>query len=148
MGGTCIPRHQILWAATAAASIPAQVRAAAKLPAVGGPPSTIPIFCFDTPILFDPEWVPGSSMDILSHDVVENIYTEPMVKQYSSAGWRARGPILATEAGISREVLKIRPNRALLRISSRRSRSQARTSASKSGPIHRTKPHRLRCFSL
>jgi F5/8 type C domain-containing protein len=42
------------------------------------------------PILFDPDKALGSSMDILSHDVVEKIYTEPMVKQCLSAGW---GPI-------------------------------------------------------
>jgi len=42
------------------------------------------------PILFDPDKALGSSMDILSHDVVEKIYTPEMVKQCLSAGW---GPI-------------------------------------------------------
>lgn len=121
MEGTGISRHKFLWAATAAASIsilPAEVRAAAKLSALGEPPSTIPIFSSATPILFNPEWALGSSMDILPHDVVEKIFTEPMVKQYLSAGWEARGAILATDAGISRGLLNSTPSRALLRISS------------------------------
>ncbi len=40
--------------------------------------------------MFDPDLALGSSIDILSHDVVEKIFTEPMVKQCLSAGW---GPI-------------------------------------------------------
>src|SRR5215475_11022574 len=52
--------------------------------------STIHVSTSAAPILFDPDQALGSSMDILSHDVVEKIYTEPMVKQCLSAGW---GPI-------------------------------------------------------
>jgi hypothetical protein len=54
------------------------------------PLSTVRISSSATPILFDPDQALGSSMDILSHDVVEKIYTPEMVKQCLSAGW---GPI-------------------------------------------------------
>ncbi len=54
------------------------------------PVSTVTISTMTTPILFDPDQALGSSMDILSHDVVEKIYTPEMVKQCLSAGW---GPI-------------------------------------------------------
>src|SRR3954469_6185806 len=93
MKRTGISRRKFLGAATAAASIsimPAELRGAAKLAAAGENPSTIRVSSSITPILFDPDQALGSSMDILSHDVVEKIYTEPMVKQCLSAGW---GPI-------------------------------------------------------
>lgn len=87
-------RREFLGAATAAASfamVPAELLAAAKLSASGSSNiSIIRVASSATPILFDPDQALGSSMDILSHDVVEKIYTEPMVKQCLSAGW---GPI-------------------------------------------------------
>lgn len=52
--------------------------------------ATVSVEVSATPILFDPDQALGSSMDILSHDVVERIYTPEMVKQCLSAGW---GPI-------------------------------------------------------
>jgi hypothetical protein len=55
-------------------SRPASVRVAAGAPAIS----------------FDPDQALGSSMDMLSHDVVEKIYTPEMVKQCLAAGW---GPI-------------------------------------------------------
>ena len=70
--------------------MPAELRGAAKLAAAGENPSTIRVSSSITPIMFDPDQALGSSMDILSHDVIEKIYTEPMVKQCLSAGW---GPI-------------------------------------------------------
>src|SRR5215469_17902475 len=53
-------------------------------------PSTVRISSSTKPILFDPDQALGTSMDILSYDVVEKIYTPEMVKQCLSAGW---GPI-------------------------------------------------------
>ncbi|HTW59995.1 MAG TPA: discoidin domain-containing protein [Terriglobales bacterium] len=58
--------------------------------AAGLRPATIRVSPTGPGIAFDPDQALGSSMDILSHDVVEKIYTEPMVKQCLSAGW---GPI-------------------------------------------------------
>jgi len=52
--------------------------------------ATIRISSSAKPILFDPDQALGSSMDILSHEIVEKIYTPEMVKQCLSAGW---GPI-------------------------------------------------------
>ncbi len=82
-----LSRRQFLNAATAAAAltaIPPSLLSAAE------PPATIRVSASATPILFDPDKALGSSMDILSHDVVEKIYTPAMVKQCLSAGW---GPI-------------------------------------------------------
>src|SRR5256714_2440109 len=93
MKRTGTSRRKFLGAATAAASIsimPAELRGAAKLAAAGENTSTIRVSSSITPIMFDPDQALGSSMDILSHDVIEKIYTEPMVKQCLSAGW---GPI-------------------------------------------------------
>ncbi len=52
--------------------------------------ATVRVAASAAPILFDPDQALGSSMDILSHDVVEKIYTPAMVKQCLAAGW---GPI-------------------------------------------------------
>ncbi len=96
MKPTRVSRRRFLGAAGAAASftmIPSQVRAAAKVSStseVASEVATVHVSSSATPILFDPDLALGSSMDILSHDVVEKIYTEPMVKQCLSAGW---GPI-------------------------------------------------------
>lgn len=93
MKSTEMSRRQFLEAATAAASIsilPAELRAAGRLTAPAQAASTVRVFLAGKPILFDPDQALGSSMDILSHDVVEKIYTEPMVKQCLAAGW---GPI-------------------------------------------------------
>src|SRR5947208_1481790 len=92
MKPTGISRRQFLGTATAAASLTVilvELRAAASM-ASSNQPSAIRIATSAKPILFDPDQALGSSMDILSHDVVEKIYTEPMVKQCLSAGW---GPI-------------------------------------------------------
>lgn len=91
-----ISRREFLGAAGAAATltvVPIAVRSAAMATESGGAASqisTIRVSTSATPITFDPDHALGSSMDILSHDVVEKIYTEPMVKQCLSAGW---GPI-------------------------------------------------------
>src|SRR6476646_8917406 len=80
MKRTGISRRKFLGAATAAASLsilPAELRSAAKLAATGENPSTIRVSSSATPIMFDPDQALGSSMDILSHDVIEKIYTEP-----------------------------------------------------------------------
>src|SRR5690348_5702382 len=93
MKPTGMSRRQFLGTATAAASltvIPVELRAAASIATSSTEPSAIRIASSAKPILFDPDQALGSSMDILSHDVVEKIYTEPMVKQCLSAGW---GPI-------------------------------------------------------
>jgi len=86
-----ISRRKFLGTAGAAATltVPA-LRAAASLAAESEVPSTVHVSIAAAPILFDPDQALGSSMDILSHDVVEKIYTEPMVKQCLAAGW---GPI-------------------------------------------------------
>ena len=83
-----ISRRKFLGAAGAAATltVPA-LRAASRLTT---PDATIHVAAGAAPILFDPDQALGSSMDILSHDTVEKIYTESMVKQCLSAGW---GPI-------------------------------------------------------
>ncbi|HET9307768.1 MAG TPA: discoidin domain-containing protein [Candidatus Sulfotelmatobacter sp.] len=87
-----VSRRRFLGAAGAAAAlsvVPRSLRAASCVvpsPSV----STIHISSSTTPIFFDPDKALGSSMDILSHDVVEKIYTPEMVKQCLSAGW---GPI-------------------------------------------------------
>jgi F5/8 type C domain len=91
-----ISRRTFLGTAGAVATfsiVPAALRGAAGQAAMGEPTSevaTIRIASSATPILFDPDQALGSSMDILSHDVVEKIYTPEMVKQCLSAGW---GPI-------------------------------------------------------
>lgn len=91
-----ISRREFLGAAGAAATlsfVPVPLRSAAADAKSGDAAShisTIRISVSATPIVFDPDQALGSSMDILSHDVVEKIYTEPMVKQCLSAGW---GPI-------------------------------------------------------
>jgi F5/8 type C domain-containing protein len=90
-----ISRRKFLETAGAAASVaivPTQLRATESL--LRGPENsrvaTVRIATSAAPILFDPDEALGSSMDILSHDVVEKIYTPEMVKQCLSAGW---GPI-------------------------------------------------------
>jgi len=88
-----ISRRRFLGAASAAATltvVPAPLRAAIGRPTGGEAVSTVHISSSAVPILFDPDQALGSSMDILSHDVVEKIYTPEMVKQCLSAGW---GPI-------------------------------------------------------
>src|SRR4051812_27248085 len=91
-----ISRRKFLGAAGAAATftaIPSSLRAATRLSSAAdsnAAPSTVRISSSASPILFDPDQALGSSMDILSHDVVEKIYTPEMVKQCLSAGW---GPI-------------------------------------------------------
>jgi hypothetical protein len=96
MKTSAISRRTFLGAAGAAATftiLPTSLRTAAaqsgKSEAISEI-STIRIASSATPILFDPDQALGSSMDILSHDVVEKIYTESMVKQCLAAGW---GPI-------------------------------------------------------
>lgn len=67
-------RRQFLGTATAAASltvIPVELRAAASMATSSTEPSAIRIASSEKPILFDPDQALGSSMDILSHDVVE-----------------------------------------------------------------------------
>ena len=81
-------RRRFLGTASAAAALAAIPQP--LLSAVADHPATVRIAASATTILFDPDQALGSSMDILSHDVVEKIYTEPMVKQCLSAGW---GPI-------------------------------------------------------
>ncbi len=79
--------------AASAAMVPAHLKATARILGDGANPasvSTVLVKTSATPILFDPDHALGSSMDILSHDVVEKIYTPEMVKQCLSAGW---GPI-------------------------------------------------------
>ncbi len=96
MKTTRISRREFLGAASAAATlsfVPVSLRSAAAFTEAGDAGS--PIFAVRVstsaaPIVFNPDQALGSSMDILSHDVVEKIYTEPMVKQCLSAGW---GPI-------------------------------------------------------
>lgn len=93
MKNSDISRRQFLGAAGAAATltaIPSPLRAAVQSSSDGHALSTLRISISATPILFDPDKALGSSMDILSHDVVEKIYTPEMVKQCLSAGW---GPI-------------------------------------------------------
>jgi F5/8 type C domain len=94
-----ISRREFLAHASTAAAltvVPSAVLSASQTqpphgsPATASPLSVVRINTAQTPILFDPDQALGSSMDILSHDVVEKIYTEPMVKQCLSAGW---GPI-------------------------------------------------------
>ena len=81
-----ISRRKFLGAAGAAASlsfVPVPLRSVAAS-SESGPAaahiSTIRVSASAAPIVFDPDQALGSSMDILSHDVVEKIYTEPMVK--------------------------------------------------------------------
>lgn len=88
-------RREFLGAASAAATftvLPSSIRATVHDTAAegGATVSTVRISYSAKPILFDPDQALGSSMDILSHDVVEKIYTPEMVKQCLSAGW---GPI-------------------------------------------------------
>ena len=71
---------------TALAAMPRTILSAAA----SATPAAVRVNTSATPISFDPDQALGSSMDILSHDVVEKIYTGPMVKQCLSAGW---GPI-------------------------------------------------------
>jgi F5/8 type C domain-containing protein len=88
-----ITRREFLATASAAATltvIPSSALTAASAAAPAEVTSTIRISSSVKPILFDPDQALGSSMDILSHDVVEKIYTPEMVKQCLSAGW---GPI-------------------------------------------------------
>jgi hypothetical protein len=86
-----LSRRKFLGTAGAAATLTVPtLRAAASLAATSEGPSVVHVSIAAAPILFDPDQALGSSMDILSHDVVEKIYTEPMVKQCLSAGW---GPI-------------------------------------------------------
>lgn len=96
MKTTRISRREFLGAAGAAASlsiVPVPLRSSPLATEIGDTAShisTIGISASTAPIAFDPDQALGSSMDILSHDVVEKIYTEPLVKQCLSAGW---GPI-------------------------------------------------------
>ena len=93
MKNPSISRREFLGTASAAATltvIPTSLRAAASTITPTDTVSTVRITSTTQPILFDPDLALGSSMDILSHDVVEKIYTPEMVKQCLSAGW---GPI-------------------------------------------------------
>jgi F5/8 type C domain len=93
MKSSSISRREFLGAASAAATltvIPTSLRAAARTITRADAISNVRISSSAKPILFDPDQALGSSMDILSHDVVEKIYTPEMVKQCLSAGW---GPI-------------------------------------------------------
>ncbi len=86
-----ISRRKFLGTAGAAATLTIPtLRAAATLSVPSPSPATVRISASAAPILFDPDQALGTSMDILSHDVVEKIYTSEMVKQCLSAGW---GPI-------------------------------------------------------
>jgi hypothetical protein len=91
-----ISRRKFIGAASAVVTltaIPAPLRAAAREPGTSeasSTASTVRISAAAKPILFDPDQALGSSVDILSHDVVEKIYTPEMVKRCLSAGW---GPI-------------------------------------------------------
>jgi len=90
-----ISRRKFLGTAGATATlaaIPGPLQAASRsaTAASGSTVSTIRISSSAPPIRFDPDQALGTSMDILSHDVVEKIYTREMVKQCLSAGW---GPI-------------------------------------------------------
>jgi hypothetical protein len=89
MGNKGISRRKFLQdgaAVTALASMPSRLLFADDTTKV----ATVRVDISAAPISFDPDLALGSSMDILSHDVVEKIYTEEMVKQCLSAGW---GPI-------------------------------------------------------
>jgi len=93
MKDSAISRRKFLGAAGAAAAItalPLPLRSTAASTAKGDSISTVRVSTSAAPIMFDPDQALGSSMDILSHDVVEKIYTPEMVKQCLSAGW---GPI-------------------------------------------------------
>src|SRR5271157_2498395 len=83
-----VSRRRFLGTASAAAALAAIPQSLLSAPA--SHPATVRVAASAAPILFDPDRALGSSMDILSHDVVEKIYTEAMVKQCLSAGW---GPI-------------------------------------------------------
>src|SRR4051794_21156997 len=91
-----ISRRKFLETAGAAASaalVPATLQATTRIlksAHAASQISTVRVQTSAAPILFDPDQALGSSMDILSHDVVEKIYTPEMVKQCLSAGW---GPI-------------------------------------------------------
>lgn len=92
-----LSRRQFLEKAGAAAaltvvppSLSSTLNASKQTSQVGAVSSVVRVSSSVAPILFDPDKALGTSMDILSHDVVEKIYTEPMVKQCLSAGW---GPI-------------------------------------------------------
>jgi len=91
-----ISRREFLGAAATLSFVPVSLRSAAKNPALteaadaASHISTVRVSMSTAPVVFNPDQALGSSMDILSHDVVEKIYTEPMVKQCLSAGW---GPI-------------------------------------------------------
>ncbi|MGA2099569.1 MAG: discoidin domain-containing protein [Candidatus Sulfotelmatobacter sp.] len=86
-----ISRRKFLGTAGAAATLTIPtLRAAASLSVPSPLPAAVRISASAAPILFDPDQALGTSMDILSHDVVEKIYTSEMVKQCLSAGW---GPI-------------------------------------------------------
>ena len=73
-----ISRRKFLGTAGAAATLTVPtLRAAASLAATSEAPSIVHVSIAAAPILFDPDQALGSSMDILSQDVVEKIYTEP-----------------------------------------------------------------------
>jgi NedA-like, galactose-binding domain len=89
-----LSRREFLSSATTAAAltiVPSALLTTAQTSgATTSHASTIRINAALPPILFDPDQALGTSVDILRHDVVEKIFTEPMVKQCLSAGW---GPI-------------------------------------------------------
>jgi F5/8 type C domain len=91
-----LSRRKFLETATGAATIaafPASLQAAAQSKTTESAASNISavrVSASAAPIVFDPDQALGTSMDILSHDVVEKIYTPEMVRQCLSAGW---GPI-------------------------------------------------------
>jgi len=88
-----ISRREFLGAAGATATLAAFPRPLLSATDPGSKSksvSTIRVSTSVAPIAFDPDQALGSSMDILSHDVVEKIYTPERVKQCLSAGW---GPI-------------------------------------------------------
>lgn len=93
MKNVMISRREFLGATGAAAALTALPTPVLRAVESAAKPSRMPTIRVATsavPILFDPDQALGSSMDILSHDVVEKIYTPEMVNQCLSAGW---GPI-------------------------------------------------------
>jgi len=90
-----VSRREFLGVAASAVALgilPEPIRASADVSPSAGSSSvaTVRVSSASVPILFDPDAALGSSMDILSHDVIQKIYTPEMVRQCLSAAW---GPI-------------------------------------------------------
>src|SRR6202012_157317 len=89
-------------AGAAALSMASSRRVGAALGQAAGSPALLRVDTSKAVNSFDPDKSLGSSMDQLSVEVIQKIYTPEMVKQWLAAGW---GPItysnptqLATEA--------------------------------------------------